>query len=309
MGHMLEGVWQTSHGLAATTAGAFVRADTAFRDRIEPNGRFEPAIGRYHLYVSLACPWAHRTLIFHRLKRLQGIVGLSVTHFLMGEDGWNFEPGPGVLPDPQGARFLHQVYSRADPFYSGRVTVPVLWDNVERTIVNNESAEIIRDFNRAFDRCGAAPGDYCPDHLLGEIDTINERIYGTLNNGVYKAGFAQTQQAYEAAIAPLFETLDWLEDILGEQPFLCGETLTEADWRLFTTLVRFDAAYVGHFKCNLRRIADYPALSRYLRRLYHWPGIAETVDMLHIKRHYYLSHPWLDPTGIVPAGPLLSFMD
>jgi putative glutathione S-transferase len=308
MGALLRGVWYANPDFDHDAKGAFARPQSSFRDWIAPGSRFEPAIGRYHLYVSLACPWAHRALIFRRLKRLEGIVGLSVTHWLMGDEGWTFAPGECVTPDDWGTRTLHEVYTRADPEYSGRVTVPVLWDNVERTIVNNESAEIIRLFNSAFDEVGAAPGDYCPTHLLGEIEVLNERIYGTLNNGVYKAGFAKTQTAYDAAIGPLFETLDWLEDIISEQPYLCGETLTEADWRLFTTLVRFDAVYVGHFKCNRRRIADYPALSRYLKRLYHWPGVAETVNMTHIKRHYYMSHPKINPTGIVPSGPVLDFL-
>ncbi len=308
MGKMIDGVWRREQDAAPTTNGGFVRPATAFRDRIEPGGRFPPEAGRYHLYVSLACPWAHRTLIFRRLKGLEGHIGLSVTHWLMGEDGWTFDIAEGVIPDPLGARALHEIYARADRHYTGRVSVPVLWDLREGTIVNNESAEIIRMFNSAFDGAGAAPGDYYPEDLRPEINALNERIYATVNNGVYKAGFARTQPAYDAAVAALFETLDWLEDRLSRQQFLCGERITEADWRLFTTLIRFDAVYHGHFKCNLRRLLDYTALWNYTRSLFQIPGVAETVNLDHIKRHYYLSHPWLDPTGIVPAGPGPDFL-
>ncbi len=308
MGRLVAGRWSPDNSGVPTAEGAFVRAETAFRNRIEAGGRFPPEAGRYHLYVSLACPWAHRTLIFRKLKGLEKIVGLSVTHWLMAEDGWTFAPDEGVIPDPlYGARFLHELYTRADPACSGRVTVPVLWDAREATIVNNESAEIIRILNSAFDGIGAAPGDFYPAPLRAEIDAVNARVYATLNNGVYRAGFARTQTAYDAAIGPLFETLDWLEALLARTPFLCGEAITEADWRLFTTLVRFDAVYHGHFKCNLRRIVDYPALWDYARSLYQVPGIAETVDFGHIKRHYYMSHPWVNPTRIVPAGPAVDF--
>jgi glutathionyl-hydroquinone reductase len=307
MGEMIDGVWRRGRAGAATSDGAFARPRTVFREHIAPGGRFPPASGRYHLYVSLACPWAHRTIIFRRVKGLEPHIGLSVMHWLMGEDGWTFEPAEGVIPDPLGARFLHEVYARADPAYTGRVTVPVLWDMEERTIVNNESADIIRMFNSAFDQLGATAGDYYPEALRPEIEALNERIYATLNNGVYRAGFATTQAAYDAAVAELFGTLDWLEEWLSRQAFLCGEVVTEADWRLFTTLIRFDAVYHGHFKCNVRRLADYPALSAYTSSCYRMPGIAETVSLDHIKRHYYLSHPWLDPSGIVPAGPALDF--
>jgi putative glutathione S-transferase len=304
MGQMVDGVWQSEDSVPADRGGAFARPATVFRHTIEPGGRFPPAVGRYHLYVSLACPWAHRTLIVRALKGLQDIVSVSITHWLMGAQGWTFEPGADGV---NGARFLHEIYATADARFSGRVTVPVLWDKQNATIVNNESAEVIRILNSAFNDLGAAPGDYYPAELREEIDAINARVYETLNNGVYKAGFARTQAAYDAAVVPLFATLDWLEDRLAAQPLLCGARITEADWRLFTTLVRFDAVYHGHFKCNLRRIVDYPALWDYTRSLYQARGIAATVDFDHIKRHYYGSHPWLNPSRIVPAGPVLDW--
>ncbi|HTW28896.1 MAG TPA: glutathione S-transferase family protein [Acetobacteraceae bacterium] len=308
MGHMEAGRWVTDEVGATEPDGRFIRRPTTFRDRIEPGGRFPPQAGRYHLTVSLACPWAHRTLIVRRLKRLEGMIGLSVVHWLMGEEGWSFVPGEGVISDPVlGARFLYQLYAEADPEYGGRVTVPVLWDCETGTIVNNESAEIIRIFNSAFDAVGAAPGDFYPEALRAEIDAVNDRVYDTLNNGVYKAGFARSQAAYEAAVVPLFATLDWLEARLSAQPFLCGDVITEADWRLFTTLIRFDAVYHGHFKCNLRRIVDYPALWDYTRSLLQVPGVAETVSFGHIKQHYYQSHTSINPTQVVPLGPALDF--
>ncbi len=267
---------------------------------------FKAEAGRYHLYVSLACPWAHRTLIFRKLKGLESMISVSMVHWIMREKGWTFEDGPGVVPDPiHGARFLHEVYTAAKRDYTGRVTVPVLWDKTRGTIVSNESSEIIRMLNSAFDRIGATPGDYYPAELREEIDALNVRIYDTVNNGVYKAGFATTQGAYEEAVMPLFESLDWLDERLATRRFLLGSRQTEADWRLFTTLVRFDPVYVGHFKCNLRRIADYPNLSGYLRDLYQTPGVAGTVNMQHIKGHYYESHLGINPTGIVPKGPVL----
>ncbi len=304
---MIDGVWRHEQEAAPTSGGAFVRPATVFRDWIAAGGRFPPERGRYHLYVSLACPWAHRALIFRRIKGLDRHIGLSVTHWLMGEEGWTFEAADGVIPDPYGLHALYQLYARADPHYTGRVTVPVLWDTQQQTIVSNESADIIRMFGSAFNEIGALPGDYYPEPLRTEIDALNERIYATVNNGVYKAGFAKTQAAYETAIAELFDSLDWLEQRLARQPFLCGEAITEADWRLFTTLVRFDAVYHGHFKCNLRRLVDYPALWDFTRALYQVDGVAETVNFDHIKRHYYVSHPWLDPTGIVPVGPAQDF--
>src|SRR6185312_17078815 len=255
----------------SSTGGRFVRQSSTFRNWVTPDGApgptgaggFKAEPGRYHLYVSLACPWAHRTLIFRKLKRLEPMIALSVVHWLMEKDGWTFAEAPGVVPDPiHGARFLHEIYTRAQPDYTGRVTVPVLWDKATNTIVNNESSEIIRMFNSAFDEIGAAEGDYYPSGLRPGIDEVNARIYRTVNNGVYRAGFAVSQEAYEEAFRELFETLDWLEARLSGQRFLIGQRLTEADWRLFTTLIRFDPVYFGHFKCNLREIRDYPALSR-----------------------------------------------
>ena len=315
MGLLINGVWQEQEP-PATKDGHFERAASAFRNWITPDGRpgptgqdgFRAMAGRYHLYVSLACPWAHRTLIMRALKGLQDIIGVSVTHWLMAEHGWTFATGDGVVPDPlYNSRYVYELYARADDEYSGKATVPILWDQHTQTIVNNESADIIRMLGSAFDQAGAIPGDYCPKPLRAEIDAINQRVYDTLNNGVYRAGFASTQTAYEAAVVPLFETLDWMENRLSQSRFLCGETLTEADIRLFTTLVRFDSVYHGHFKCNIRRIVDYQNLWAYTRDIFQLPGIAETVDFGHIKRHYYMSHRRINPTGIVPVGPSLDF--
>ncbi len=312
MGDLVQGAWRAVGDFPHDRTGRFVRPDSPFRNSVTADGSpgptgvggFHAAAGRYHLIVSLACPWAHRTLIFRKLKGLEGMISLAVVHWLLGERGWTFDEGPGVIPDPLfGAKRLSEFYVRARPDFSGRVTVPVLWDKESNTIVNNESSEIIRMFNSAFDRVGATDGDYYPAELRSEIDALNSRIYATVNNGVYRAGFATTQQAYEEAFRALFETLDWLEPRLARQRFLCGERLTEADWRLFTTLVRFDPVYFGHFKCNLREIRDYKGLQRYLRELYHWPWVAETVDFFHIKHHYYASHLRINPTGIVPLGP------
>ena len=302
MGQMIDGAW-VSEDQVPTANGAFARPATSFRGTIEAGGEHPWAPGRYHLYVSLACPWAHRTLIYRKLKGLEDAITLSVTHWLMGDEGWTFAPGEGVVPDPFGARVMHQVYTRADPHFTGRVSVPVLWDKVTGSIVNNESAEIVR----ILDRIGERPGEFTPEAMRSEIDAVNERVYATLNNGVYRAGFARTQAAYEDAVGPLFDTLDWLEERLSRMRYVCGDTLTEADWRLFTTLVRFDSVYNGHFKCNLRRIVDHPNLWDYTRSLYQVPGIASTVDFGHIKRHYYMSHPWVNPTRIVPAGPVLDW--
>jgi len=269
---------------------------------------FKAVAGRYHLYVSLACPWAHRTLILRKLKGLEDIVSLSVVHWRMGKEGWTFDAGPGVIADSiNGADKLHQVYTAAKPDYSGRVTVPVLWDKQRKTIVSNESADILRMFNSAFDGLTGSTLDFYPQDLRGEIDAVNETVYANVNNGVYKAGFATAQEAYEEAFDALFETLDDLEDRLARQRYLAGDRLTEADWRLFTTLVRFDAVYHGHFKCNLRRLADYPNLWAYTRELYQLPGVAATVDLHHIKHHYYESHPTVNPSGIVPKGPAIDF--
>ena len=273
------------------------------------HGGFPAEPGRYHLYVSYACPWAHRTLIFLVLKGLEEMISVSVVHWLMGEKGWTFEPGEGVVADPIfQAKYLHEVYTHAAANYTGRVTVPVLWDKHTQTIVNNESAEIIRMFNSGFEGVGAKAGDYYPSSLRDEINTLNARIYDTVNNGVYKCGFATRPEAYEEALKPLFETLDWLEQRLSTQPYLTGERVTEADWRLFTTLIRFDVVYVGHFKCNIRRIADYPNLWAYVRQLYQTPGVADTVNFAHIKKHYYQSHKTINPTGIVPVGPEIDFL-
>ncbi|TAJ29919.1 glutathione S-transferase family protein [Bosea sp. (in: a-proteobacteria)] len=311
MGLLVEGRWQDQWYDTEKSGGRFERSQSAFRNWVTADGApgpggeggFKAEPGRYHLYVSLACPWAHRTLILRRLKGLESMISLSVVHWLMAENGWTFADGEGVIPDPIGhARYLHEVYTTADPHYNGRVTVPVLWDKQRGTIVSNESAEIIRMLNAAFDGVGAKEGDFYPAELREEIDALNERIYDSVNNGVYKAGFATTQEAYEEAVAPLFETLDWLEERLGSRRYLTGERLTEADWRLFTTLIRFDPVYVGHFKCNIRRIADYQRLSAYLRALYKVEGVAGTVNFDHIKRHYYQSHRNINPTGIVPVG-------
>jgi putative glutathione S-transferase len=315
MGSLVNGVWHAQDA-DVSKDGRFDRKATAFRNWVTPDGRpgpsgtdgFAAKPGRYHLYVSLACPWAHRTLIMRALKGLEEIVAVSVTHWLMGDDGWTFAPGEGVVPDPlYSSGTIHELYSRADTNYTGRATVPILWDQQTQTIVNNESADIIRMFNSAFDAVGAKEGDYNPAPLREEIDAVNLRVYDTLNNGVYKCGFATTQSAYEDAVGPLFQTLDWLEEKLGASRFLCGDTLTEADIRLFTTLVRFDAVYHGHFKCNIRPIVDYRALWAYTRDIYQLPGIAPTVGLLHIKNHYYMSHRRINPTGIVPAGPALDF--
>jgi len=311
MGLLVDGHWQDQW--YKNRDGRFERQDSRFRNWVTPDGQpgpsgeggFEAAPGRYHLYVSLACPWAHRTLIMRHLKGLEQMIGVSVTHWLMAEQGWTFEPGPGVVADPiNNARFMHEVYTAADPHYTGRVTVPLLWDLHRHTIVSNESADIVRMLNSAFDGVGATPGDYVPSSLLAEIDAVNERVYATVNNGVYRAGFATTQEAYEEAVVGLFDTLDWLEQLLGGQRYLVGSVPTEADIRLFTTLIRFDPVYHGHFKCNLRRIIDYPNLSRFVDDVRRWPGVAETIDLDHIKRHYYGSHKTINPTGIVPLGPL-----
>lgn len=316
MGLLVDGRWQDRWYDTGKSAGRFVRSDAQFRNWITPDGSQGPSgaggfaaeRGRYHLYVSLACPWAHRTLIFRALKGLTDMISISVVHWFMGAEGWTFQEGEGVLADPvNGAGFMHEVYTAAEKGYTGRVTVPVLWDKHTATIVNNESSEIVRMMNTAFDGIGSTPGNYYPEALRREIDEVNARIYDTLNNGVYKSGFATTQSAYEEAVIPLFETLDWLEERLSRQRYLVGDMITEADWRLFTTLVRFDPVYVGHFKCNLRRIVDYPSIWAYTRELYQWPGVAATTNHEHIKRHYYQSHESINPTRIVPAGPVIDF--
>ncbi|MBT9315545.1 glutathione S-transferase family protein [Leptothoe spongobia] len=318
MGLLVDGVWQDQWYDTSSAGGRFIRKASQFRNWITPDGRpgptgaggFQAEPGRYHLYVSYACPWAHRTLIFQVLKGLENIISVSVVHWLMDKNGWTFAPGEGVIADPLfNAKVLHEIYTHADPNYTGRVTVPILWDKQAKTIVNNESSEIIRMFNSAFDQVGAQPGDYYPEALRNRIDELNERIYNTVNNGVYKCGFATTQAAYEEALNPLFDSLDWIEEILSTQRYLTGNRLTEADWRLFTTLVRFDPVYVGHFKCNTRRIVDYPHLWGYVRELYQIPGVAKTVNFSHIKRHYYQSHETINPTRIVPLGPKINFTE
>ncbi|KZY74902.1 glutathione-dependent reductase [Oleiphilus sp. HI0071] len=316
MGLLVEGKWQTDWYDTKSTGGKFVRKDSSFRNWVTPDGSagpsgsggFEAEAGRYHLYVSYACPWAHRTLIFRELKGLQDMVTVSAVNAFMGEEGWTFYPGEGVIPDSVNAKQrMYEIYTLAQHDYTGRVTVPVLWDKKQHTIVSNESAEIIRMFNRAFDHIGAKPGDYYPEPLTAQIDEVNALVYDHVNNGVYKAGFATTQSAYEEAVEDVFRVLDQLEARLTEQRYLVGSDITEADWRLFTTLIRFDAVYVGHFKCNLKRIADYRALSHYVRDLYQQPGVAGTVNMDVIKAHYYVSHKNINPTGIVPAGPSIDF--
>ena len=318
MGLLVDGVWQDQWYDTNTTGGRFIRKASQFRSWITSDGSpgptgqggFKAEPGRYHLYVSYACPWAHRALIFRTLKGLEKMISLSVVHWLMGSQGWTFAPGEGVIPDPLfEAAVLHEIYTHANPSYTGRVTVPILWDKQTQTIVNNESSEIIRMLNSAFDKIGAKKGDYYPITLRQDIDALNERIYTTVNNGVYKCGFATTQAAYEEALTPLFDSLDWLEEILATRRYLAGDQLTEADWRLFTTLVRFDPVYVGHFKCNIRRIVDYPNLWGYVRELYQLPDIAQTINFSHIKHHYYQSHETINPTRIVPVGPEIDFTE
>ncbi|MDM9621697.1 glutathione S-transferase family protein [Rhizobium sp. S96] len=314
MGRLVDGVWQDVWYDTIETKGHFKRAASQFRNWVTADGQagtsgiggFKAEAGRYHLYVSLACPWAHRTLIFRKLKKLEDLISVSVVDPLMLENGWEFKTGDGATGDQLfGSRWLWEIYAKADPNYSGRVTVPVLWDKKTGTIVNNESSEIIRMFNSAFDGLTGSTADFYPGDLQASIDELNAIVYDTVNNGVYKAGFATTQEAYEQSVVKLFETLDMLDERLGEGRYLFGDRLTEADWRLFTTLVRFDPVYVGHFKCNIRRIDDYANLSGYLRDLYQTSGIRETVDFRHIKHHYYRSHRTINPTGIVPVGPVL----
>ena len=299
MGLLVDGKWVDQWYDTDATDGKFERSESQFRNWVTADGSagpsgeggFKAEPDRYHLYVSLACPWAHRTLIMRTLKGLESMITVSVVNPYMRDHGWTFVKDEGVVADPIfNAEYMHQIYTAADPKYTGRVTIPVLWDKKQNKFVSNESSEIIRMFNSAFDGVGAKAGDYYPEALRAEIDHINDKVYDNVNNGVYKSGFATTQQAYEEAVYPLFETLDELEEILSKQRYLVGEQITEADWRLFTTLIRFDAVYHGHFKCNLKQIEDYPNLSDYVRELYQWPGIAETVNMKHIKEHYYRSH-------------------
>lgn len=316
MGLLIDGVWHDKWYDTEKTGGKFERSISQFRNWITPDGSpgptgeggFKAEKDRYHLYVSYACPWAHRTLIFRALKGLEDMISISVVSPLMLEHGWTFEEWDHVIPDSiNDAKYLYEVYTAADPKYSGRVTVPILWDKKRQTIVNNESSEIIRMLNTAFDGLGAKELDLYPDHLASDIDEINEFVYDTVNNGVYKAGFATKQSVYEYEVKQLFEALDQLEDRLDGKDFLVGDQLTEADIRLWTTLIRFDPVYVGHFKCNIRPIVDYPNLWRYTRQIYQLPNVKKTVFMDHIKHHYYRSHPTINPNGIVPYGPILDY--
>ena len=309
MGMLVDGVWQDVWYNTKASGGRFIRSESQFRNWVGTDAH-PAAAGRYHLYVSLACPWAHRTLIYRKLKGLEAAIDVSVVSPLMADRGWSFETDAEATGDKLfGYTHMHQVYTRAKADYSGRVTVPVLWDKTADTIVSNESAEIIRMLNTAFDgpeNGGGNPAvDLYPADLQAQIDEINGWIYEAVNNGVYRSGFATTQEAHEEAFDALFDALDRIDGILAAHRYLLGERITEADWRLFPTLVRFDPVYVGHFKTNLRRIADYPHLSGYLRELYQWPGIKETVSLDHIKRHYYASHRTINPTLVVPKGPAL----
>ncbi|HBS49085.1 MAG TPA: glutathione-dependent reductase [Rhodobacteraceae bacterium] len=315
MGMLVDGVWHDVWYDTKSTGGKFERSAAQFRNWITADGSpgpsgeggFKAESGRYHLYVSLACPWAHRTLIFRRLKSLAEHIDVSVVHPDMLGDGWTFATDDHGATGDQlfGYDFARQIYTRADPDYSGRVTVPILWDKERGTIVSNESADIIRMFNAAFDGITGNTDDYWPEELRDGIEKINARVYDTVNNGVYKSGFATTQEAYDAAVKPLFETLDWLEDRLASNRYLMGERITEADWRLLTTLIRFDPVYHLHFKCNRRRLVDYPNLWGFTRELYQWPGVAQTVGMAHIVRHCHFSHETINPHRIIPINPIL----
>lgn len=316
MGLLVDGQWQDKWYDTEASGGRFEREDAGFRNWVTVDGSagptgvggFKAEASRYHLYVSLACPWAHRTTIYRKLKGLEDMISLAVVHPFMGDKGWTFAEGAGVIADPiVNASYLYEIYVAAKPDYTGRVTVPILWDKKTNTIVSNESSEIIRMLNSAFDEVGATAVNFLPAELLAEIDAVNEFVYSAINNGVYKAGFATTEAAYKETVVVLFDALDTLEARLADQRYLLGDTITEADWRLFTTLVRFDAVYVGHFKCNIRRIVDYPNLWGYLRDLYQVSGIDETVSIEHIKAHYYTSHANINPTRIIPVGPVLDF--
>lgn len=317
MGLLVDGQWQDSWYDTDSTDGHFERSESSFRNWITADGSaghngkggFKAEAGRYHLYASYACPWVHRVLIYRSLKGLESIIDVSFVHWYMGENGWTFAADDeGIVGDRlMNKQLMHEIYTQADPEFTGRVTVPVIWDKQQQTIVSNESSEIIRMLNSAFDETGAKPGDYYPEEHRETIDAINERVYDTLNNGVYKSGFATTQKAYDSAVAPLFDTMDWLESMLSSKRFLCGAQPLEADWRLLPTLLRFDLVYHGHFKCNLRRLIDYPNLWAYTRDLYQWPGIAETCYFIHAKRHYLESHETINPHRIVPIGPIVDF--
>ncbi|MDQ3912067.1 MAG: glutathione S-transferase family protein [Actinomycetota bacterium] len=308
---LIEGEWRTEQQ-RQDEEGHFVRSEASFRGFVTADGssRFKAEPGRYHLYISWACPWAHRTEIMRRLKGLEEVVGLSAVGSFMGEGGWAFYDEPGVIPDSiNGANYLREIYTKADREYTGRVTTPVLWDKERETIVNNEPREIIRMLDHEFDGVEGvrADLDFCPEGLRAEIDRMIDKIYEPINNGVYKSGFATTQKAYEEAVTELFDALGHWESALSERRYLCGDRITEADWCMFPTLLRFDPVYYGHFKCNLRRIVDYPNLWGYLKDLYQQPSVDETVNLGHIKRHYYRSHQGINPTGVVPKGPILNY--
>jgi putative glutathione S-transferase len=308
---LVEGEWKTQREFANEN-GRFVRPTTSFRDRVTADGSsgFPAEAGRYHLYVSWACPWAHRTAIMRKVKGLEDAISLSSVGPHMGDDGWAFSDGHGAFPDPlYGSGFLRDVYTRADPDYTGRVTTPVLWDNERETIVNNESREVMKMLDTEFGAFATADANFYAEDLRDGIEKTLDEIYNPINNGVYRAGFASKQRAYEEAVTELFDALDHWEEVLSGRRYLLGDRVTGADWALFTTLVRFDAVYHGHFKCNLRRIVDYPNLWGYLRDLYQYPGVAETVNMEHIKKHYYRSHESINPTRIVPKGPVLEFTE
>ena len=307
MGLLVEGQWQDKWYDTSKTGGKFERSESQFRGVIG-DSEHPPEEGRYHLYVSLACPWAHRCLIFRELKGLEDLIDVSVVSPLMLEQGWTFDRASGSSGDAlYHSEVLHQLYTRHQADYTGRVTVPVLWDSKRERIVNNESSDIIRQFNTGFDELTGNRDDYYPEALRAEIDDINDYVYHRINNGVYKAGFATTQSAYEEAYESLFEALDFVESKLSRHRFLVGERITEADWRLLTTLIRFDAVYHGHFKCNRQRLEEFPALSDYVRELYQWPKVEMTVNFSHIKRHYYGSHATINPTAIVPMGPDIDY--
>ncbi|WP_171232693.1 glutathione S-transferase family protein [Ruegeria sp. HKCCA4812] len=319
MGLLVDGKWQDTWYDTKSTGGAFKRSAAQFRNWLTADGKagpsgkggFKAEPGRYHLYVSYACPWAHRTLIFRELKGLSDLISVSVVHPDMLDQGWTFETDAhgATGDDLYGLGFAHQIYTKADPAYSGRVTVPILWDKRQETIVSNESSEIIRMFNSAFDGVTGNTDDHWPEAMRAEIEEVNARIYSDVNNGVYKSGFATSQAAYDAAVGPLFDTLDWLEDRLARNRYLMGDRITEADWRLFTTLIRFDPVYHLHFKCNKRRLIDYPNLWAYTRELYQWPGVAPTVNMNHIVRHYHYSHDGINPHRIIPVNPVLDYTE
>lgn len=309
LGILVDGKWVAQRD-QEDTQGRFVRPSTTFRNKITADGSsgFKAEPDRYHLYISWACPWAHRTAIMRKLKGLEDAIGLSVVAAVIDQNSWEFSDEPGAIPDTvNGTSYLWEIYLKADPDYSGRVTVPVLWDKQTATIVNNESREIIRMLDTELNALGKADVNFYPEDLQKVVDETIDAIYQPINNGVYRAGFATTQQAYEEGVTELFAALDHWEGVLGKQRYLCGTRITEADWCMFTTLLRFDPVYHGHFKCNLRRIVDYPNLWNYLKDLYQQPGVKETCNLDHIKRHYYKSHDKINPTRIVPKGPIINF--